>query len=211
MENLEKTVKGRVAGANLSHREDEVRKYILRWIARNGKPPSYTDIMKGLKLSADEVKHAIGRLHDADIVSARNGRITSAYPFSANETRHKIAFNDGHTAYALCAVDALGINFMLGEDIVIRSGCPKCEIEQSIVVKNGRIVSRDPEETIVFISGESDCGRVADTCCPLINFFCSGPHLQQWKWENPRLARGETYTLEEALEYGKQIFGGMLL
>jgi hypothetical protein len=212
MKNLEKTLKGRVAEARLSPNEDEIRIYILRWMARNGKPPTHADIMNGLKIrSSDEVKLAIERLHNADIISARNGDISSAYPFSANETCHKVVFNDGHAVYALCAVDALGINSMLGEDIVIRSGCPNCERVQSIVVKDGRIVSHDPAETIVFISDEDDCGRVADTCCPLINFFCSEPHLQQWKWENPRFARGETYTLEEALEYGKQIFGGMLV
>lgn len=211
MENLEKTVKGRVNDAGLSPLEDEARKFIIRWMAKNGTPPSYTDIMKGLKLTASEVKRVIGLLHDADIILAKNGSIASAYPFSASETRHRIVFNDGHAAYALCAVDALGIAFMLGEDITIQSRCPDCERDLSIVVKQGRITSRDPEETIVFISDEGHCGRVSDTCCPLINFFCSESHLQEWKWRNPWSSRGTTYTLEDALEYGRRIFGDMLV
>ncbi len=211
LERLQKTVKGRIADAGLNLLEDEVRKFILVWIARTGKSPAYSDIMNGLGIpSIDAVKHAIDKLHNADIISENAGTIISAYPFSTVETRHRVVFNDGHEAYALCANDALGAHFMLNKDITILSKCPECGDEQKIMVKGGRIVSREPEGIIVYLSNEDCCGSVAKSCCPFINFFCSEAHCDQWKWENPRFRNGGSYTLNEALESGKNIFGGLI-
>lgn len=211
LERLQKTVRGRVADVNLSPLEDEARKFILKWIARTGKPPAYEDIRGGLGISSiGEVKPIVAKLHTADILFEKNGKIISAYPFSTVESRHRIIFNDGHAVYALCAIDALGAHFMLGEDITIESTCPECNEELKIRMRNGHIVSQVPNGIVVYLSNEDDCGRVVQTCCPFINFFCSEVHLDQWKWENPRFKNGEHYALGEALEYGNRIFGDLL-
>ncbi len=41
------------------------------------------------------------------------GRISAAYPFSAAATAHRVRITDGGDAYAMCAIDALGIAAML--------------------------------------------------------------------------------------------------
>ena len=78
------------------------------------------------------------KLEENDIVLRKDGEIVSSYPFSARETRHRVIFEDGHEVYALCSTDALGIHFMLDENITVLSRCPESEKEIKIVVKDGR-------------------------------------------------------------------------
>ena len=115
MDQIGETVRGRLAAAQLSSAEDDVRKYILKEIARTGKAPSDKIIAEVMNLpSIGSAHRLVERLHKADILTKEEGEIVSAYPFSAKQTRHKVAFPDGHEIYSLCATDALGIHFMLG-------------------------------------------------------------------------------------------------
>jgi len=211
MDRIGETVKGRIAEAELSPRENEIRKYILREFARNGSPPALREIMDGLGIPSEEiVNQTLEKLQKADILSRKGNEIISAYPFSAGETHHKVVFRDGNEVYALCATDALGIHFMLNEDITVLSRCPRCRREMRIVVERGRIVSHLPEGIIEFVSNREGDGCTAETICPFINFFCSREHLEEWREGNPEHENGEIYSLNEALEHGKTIFGGFM-
>ncbi len=211
MDVIQETVRGRIAEAGLTPLEDEIRKYILRGFAGTGRPPAPGEIVEGLGASsADAVNEAIEKLETLDILSRRGGEIISAYPFSAQETAHKVLFDDGHQVYALCATDALGIHFMLDENITILSICPECQREMRIVVKAGQIDSRSPEGIIELVGASDGCGCAAEMICPYINFFCSKEHLEEWRKKNPELTNGETYSLSQALEHGKTIFGDFL-
>lgn len=207
MERIGESVKGRIAGAQLTPLEHAIRKLILREFARTGKAPDFHRIMEGMGLASEEaVVQAIGKLKAADILVKREEGIISAYPFSALETRHRLIFGDGRQVYALCATDALGIHFVMGEEITILSRCPWCEGETRVVVRNGGIALHNPEGMLEFVSEQKRCGCTAETCCPYINFFCSVEHLANWKEQNPEFANGETYSLDQALQHGKAIF-----
>lgn len=205
------TVKGRTSETRLTPLEDEIRKYILREFAGTGRPPTTEEIVKGLGLSSvDAANQTIQNLEAADLLSTIEGRIVSAYPFSSLETPHKVVFEDGHEVYALCATDALGIHFMLDKDIAILSKCPECEREMRVVVKAGEIESYDPDGIIEFVSRREGCGCGTEIICPFINFFCTKEHLEEWRKKHPELSGGETYSLSEALEHGRVIFGDIL-
>lgn len=211
MDRIGETVKGQVTGAKLSPMESEIRKYILREFARNGRPPIPGEIVGGVdKSSIDIVNQTLEKLQQADILSRTGGEITSAYPFSANETHHKVIFSDGREVYALCSTDAMGIHFMLTEDITVLSRCPHCSGEMRIVVKDGQIDRYNPDGIIEFVGNRERCGCTAENLCPFINFFCSEKHLEEWMEENPEYKDGEIYSLNDALEHGKTIFGGFL-
>ncbi len=211
MDQIGATVRGRLFEANLSQSENETRKYILQEFARTGKPPAEKAIVEAMKLpSVESVRRFIERLNKADILTFEDGEIISAYPFSAKQTRHKVIFPDGHQIYALCATDALGIHFMLGENIVVRSRCPACEEEMKIEVKDGKIASCDPESIVEFVSSGDHCGCTAKTFCPFMNFFCSKEHLEDWREKNPASSTGEMYQLQHVLEHGKYIFEDFL-
>lgn len=211
MERIGESVRGRRGAAKLDPVEDKIRKFILRKLAGTGKAPSPQEIGEEMGLASIEfINRTVEKLEQADILTRKEEDIVSAYPFSVQETRHRVVFADGRRAYALCATDALGIHFMLNEPITILSRCPWCEGETEVTVKNGRIDSRKPDGMLEFVSERERCGCTAETCCPYINFFCSGEHLAKWREKNPKLANGETYTLDEALRHGRMIFEDFL-
>ena len=210
MERIGESVKGRALAAGLDPSEDELRKFILRRFAVTGMAPSLREIGDMTGFPTEFVDRTLDKLERADILTRKDGEIVSAYPFSALKTRHRVVFADDRRVYALCATDAMGISFMLNEPITILSMCPWCEGEMEVTVKNGEIASRKPEGMLEFVSEQERCGCTAESCCPYINFFCSGEHLGRWQEQNPKLANGETYTLDEALRHGRMIFEDFL-
>lgn len=211
MEMIGESVRERIQKAELTPVEDDIRKCILRTFAKTGNPPKVKEIMETVTVSSKrEVTRAIRKLRNADILATQADAIISAYPFSAVKTGHTIVFANGHSVNALCATDAMGVHFMLGKNITIRSRCPECGDEITLVLKDGRIASRNPAGAIEYVKIQNKCGCTAETCCPHINFFCRKGHLEQWKIKNPAFRNGEVYTLEEALEDGKMIFEDFL-
>lgn len=210
-EQIGETVADRLAAMELSSTEERIRKLILRYFAENGAGPTFLEIKSRLKLpSLDAVKQVIEKLRDGDILTVREDKITSSYPFSAVETRHKVLFCEGHEVFATCATDAFGIHFLLVKDITILSRCPRCEQPLTIKVKNGRIDSHEPDEIIEFVSREKKCGCNAESLCPFINLFCSDRHLNEWLEGNADLQKGEIFSLQEVVEHGKSIYGDLL-
>jgi hypothetical protein len=211
LDKIRKTVKERIAEAGLSPSEEEIRKYILSEFAEHGRPPAASEIKKGLGLSSVHIiNQTIEKLERADILSKKGDEIISAYPFSATVTSHKVIFEDGHEVYALCAMDALGIHFMLNKNITIMSRCPECKKEIKIIVKNRLIDSCKPKEVVEFVGSMQKCGCTAEALCPFINFFCSMRHLKKWREQNLQNNSGEIYSLSEALEHGRIIFENLL-
>lgn len=211
MDMIGESVRERIQKANLSPMDDEIRKCVLRTFARTGSPPTVQEIMDIVPVrSKGKVTRTIRKLRDADILMTQADAITSMYPFSAVKTGHTVVFADGHSVNALCATDALGVHFMLGEDITVRSRCPACGDEITVMLKDGRIASRNPAGVIEYVKIPNTCGCTAEACCPHINLFCGTDHLTQWKTKNRASSDGEVYTLEEALEDGKVIFEDFL-
>ena len=210
MDTIGQSVRDRCRNANLSPEDDEIRKAILRFFARTGNPPTVQEIAEIVSLPTDVVNRTIGKLRKADVLTTQAGVITSIYPFSAVKTRHTVVFADGHSANALCATDALGVHFMLGEDVNIVSRCPECGHEILIVLKGGRVVLRDPSGAVEYAKARNHYGCTAETCCPNINLFCGRDHVNLWREKNPAFADGDIYEIEEALEDGRTIFGEFL-
>jgi len=210
MERIGESVKGRALAAGLDPLEDALRKFVLRRFAETGMAPSLREIGDTTGFPTEFVNRTLDKLERADILTRTDGEIVSSYPFSALKTRHRVVFVDDRRVDALCATDALGISFMLNEPITVLSRCPWCDGETEVTVKNGKIASRKPEGMLEFVSERERCGCTAETCCPYINFFCSGEHLEKWRECNSEFARGETYSLDEALRHGEMIFKDLL-
>jgi len=57
-----------------------------------------------------ELEPALATLERDDLVHlGGDGEIAVAYPFSAQPTAHRVKLANEHEAYAMCAIDALGI------------------------------------------------------------------------------------------------------
>lgn len=205
------TVARRLAQAKLSGVEDRARRYILWHFADTGRAPRPPELQRELQLASREDAAAIlARLHAADLLvyDAASARITAAYPFSSKPTGHQVEIA-GRTLHALCAIDALGIPFMLGASGVIRSECFWCHAVVEVDVADGEIRTHRPAGLVAWYPEKDSCGCVATSRCVLINFFCTADHLAAWRRANPG-EQGTALTLEEAVEAGRTIFENLL-
>ncbi|MBI1729341.1 alkylmercury lyase family protein [Candidatus Acetothermia bacterium] len=148
---------------------------------------------------------ARGAIHRA----SSNATGLHAYPFSDEPTRHGVALASGTKVFAMCAVDALGIPFMLHTDATIDSSCLLCDVPVTVVVKNGLLVKHSPRTVVVGNVPLDCCSTPATDQCPHINFFCKPAHLREWQQSHTDQPLTEL-TLAEALARGQQIFGPML-
>lgn len=73
-----------------------------------------------------EIREAITRLDEKDLILFQDGQVTVAYPFAAAPTAFQVVLLGGEERYAVCAIDALGVPVMLGHPVTIRSRCHHC-------------------------------------------------------------------------------------
>jgi hypothetical protein len=131
--------------------------------------------------------------------------ISCLYPFSATPTPHSVAI-DGQPRYAMCAIDALGIPAMLGQELGIEGRCAVCNAPIALSVRPGTIMAADPPETLVVARRDVDEPAFA-ACCPFTVFVCGQDHAEQFM---RRIAGSHTLTLPEALTHAEEIFGALL-
>ena len=197
----------------LSAQEDAVRRYILAQYPLQGRAPTVREISQALGLTPDDTKSILQRLHAWDMLGLEpeSSKIRLAYPFSSVPTPHVVKFDQWSEAkpvYAPCAIDALGMVFMLHRDLSIGSSCASCAKPIAITVRDQSIVAHSPSDTVVW-AGTIQEGPVAASACPAINFFCSAAHVDEWLQGQPN-ANGSVVSLGEALYIGKAIFEPLL-
>jgi alkylmercury lyase len=205
-----KSIAERLSSAGLNPQEETVRKAILLAFADEGHAPSVQDLARTLRLPLASVLTACHTLAAADLVvwQDEEAHIVSAYPFSGSQTAHEVLLA-GHTRrYAMCAIDALGMPYMLGQTARIRSTCFFCHTPVTVNIAEGLLQEASPSTLAVWLSEQDGC-CVAEVCCPVMNFFCEEAHLQAWYTTTPK-ERGRSLTVLEALEVGRAAFGALL-
>lgn len=192
--------------AELSPQARLLHRTILRHFACSGRPP---------QAAALDAEDLLRELHDRDVIRLDDdGEIRAAYPFSAIPTPHLVAIANGPTAYAMCAVDALGIAAMLGRDITITSLDPQSGDPISVIVHGGQ-AAWTPEDAVVVVGSQSasaeDCCHVpaAQICCGVINFF-TGTHTASAWLDSHTKVHGVVVDAAGALQLGSDLFGQLL-
>jgi hypothetical protein len=148
------------------------------------------------------------RLVDRDLVGVdRDGAVMVAYPFSARPTRHRVRSGHGRRYWAMCAIDALGIPFLLGRRAEIDAREPDSERMVTVVVDPlaGTVIADPPDATVVAARAGDGC--VARCACPHINLFGSPAGAERYL-AAPEL-RGVVLTVAEAAAAGGALFGGL--
>lgn len=189
----------------LKDEEERVRQFILNHFPKSGRAPIQSEIEKGTSIKSEEIDRVLEKLDRVDIIYLKEGVIEGAYPFSNSPTDFQLTFPDGQEAFAMCAIDALGIPFMFDSDLKIDSACAYCGEDTEITVENGGITETKPVEIRVFAGLE--CGEhAATTLCTTLVFLCK-EHIQDF--EEIQEGENEVLTLGEALYVGKGIFGSL--
>ena len=172
-----------------------------------GKSISVGDLAHELKASDESINDLLSELDAKDIINFKDGEVKSAYPFSAKPTKHELLI-DGNKVYSLCAIDALGTPFMLNKDVTINSVCSYCDRPITIEVINQKL-NTDHKDLTVWIPIKKIEGKVAETFCPEMDFFCSEEHAKVWQEKVGY--RGIILTVQQALDLGKNFFEDFLL
>ncbi len=200
-------------GRTLTNDENVVRKYILRQTPILGRVPSAVEICEGFNhFKKGKIKEILNELDrfDAIHLDEIKSNIVAAYPFSSVATSHKVSFKrkEFKRVFAMCAIDALGINFMFDTDVSIGSLCFHCDEKIEIDVQDEEIISLSPKSTVVWCDMEySKCA--ATSLCRNINFFSSEEHFEKWQIEKPK-RKGYLLKIQEAFYLGKLFFENRL-
>jgi hypothetical protein len=101
-----------------------VRVFVYGYIVEHERPPTVAETAAGLLLDPSQVQTAYERLHEqhALFLEQDTPTIRMAHPFSGVPTPFRVRTN-GHTYWANCAWDALGIPAMLRTCATVEATC----------------------------------------------------------------------------------------
>lgn len=186
----------------------EVHRQVLRHFAATGTAPTPGDLTSVAAGAGLDPVTALRRLADHDLVAVdEQGLLVAAYPFSPTPTAHVVELG-GRRVWAMCAIDALGMPYMLGLDATITSADPQSTEPITVTVTDG-VATFAPAATVVAYAATGATGRSVDTCCTTINFFATAAQANAWIAARPQL----TATILDqaaAVALGRDIFGPLL-
>jgi hypothetical protein len=199
---------GKERHAKLTEPERDLYFWILRRFATTGRPAG-DEASEAARRFGVDLRRAVESLEREDLVHLDgDGEIAVAYPFSGRPTAHRVRFESGHEAYAMCALDALGIAPMFGRRIEVASRDPLGGRDIRVVLDPDGAGEWLPREAVV-VTGSSCDGQSFRSCCPVLNFFESPGHAARWLGDHPDV-RGEVVSMPEAIEAGRAVFGDVL-
>jgi hypothetical protein len=184
----------------LSEPSRKAHRHILEAFATTGRPPPRTELDTA----------ALDELAAADAIALDvAGEIRAAYPFSPAPTPIRVSWTGGPVAYAMCAIDALGMSAMLGRQVTITAAEPGTG--RVIVVRVDGDKARSRPRTAVVYAGRltSAEGPSVDTSCPTISFFTTKRAARAWASSHPELT-GEILRRDGALASGIAQFGTLM-
>jgi hypothetical protein len=153
--------------------------------------------------------NALSQLVTRDLVALDPaGEIVAAYPFSAAPTRHRVVVEDGQAYWTMCAIDALGVPYLLHQAAEIHAREPGSGHRISIAIDpHADSAQADATEAVVVVARSSD-GCAARCLCPHTNVFGSRAAAER------HLAaaglHGTILDLRAAIATGQRLFGDLL-
>ena len=201
--------KGRCAAA-LTRPARQVHLAVLGAFAQAGQAPGRGELERIARAGGADPAAVLAELAERDVIAfGRAGEIRAAYPFSPSPTPIRVNWEGSPVAYAMCAIDALGVSAMLGRPVTITAAEPGTG--RVITVRADRDQARwDPRRAVVFTGAISgDCCPAADRTCGYINFFTSARAARTWAKANPAVT-GKVLGRAWALSAGVAEFGAFM-
>lgn len=163
-----------------------VHRRILAGFAQSGHPPRASELdgsIGGVALS-----DALAQLKALDLVVLdRLGAVIGAYPFTLEQTPHRVAFDDVEVK-AMCAIDALAVGPMTGRATTVRSRCHHCGTPITLEQRDETIAPPTvAREMRVGIAWHDPGVCAAHSLCREMVFFCSPVHARDWQARNESL------------------------
>jgi NAD-dependent dihydropyrimidine dehydrogenase PreA subunit len=183
---------------------------VLRRFLDTGAPPTARWIRQAAAARGLDAT-ALDQLDAADAVHLVNGVVAVAYPFSGTPTPHRVRLDRLPAAYAMCAIDALGLPAMAGRDGRITSADPANGTPVEVTVRGGAW-SWVPAAAVV-VAGRAagrgtGCGSF-EVMCPHTVFHASAASARARLASHGGLD-AEILDQETAIECGRLNFGTLL-
>ncbi|MFD0042470.1 alkylmercury lyase family protein [Streptomyces anulatus] len=186
-----------------------VHQAVLRHFAATGHAPEPADLAAAVASAGRTAADVLDELGHEDFLTLdADGRIRAAYPFSAVPTPHGLRLTNGVEAWAMCAIDALGVAAMLHQDITVAS-CDPVDGRPITVTFTSGTARWEPAEAVVFVGQRAQAGPAATVCCDALNFFADSTTAGVWARQYPEV-HGRTVGQAEALRIAEQTFGPLL-
>jgi Alkylmercury lyase len=181
---------------NLARAERALYRRVLASLIEGGSP------------ALDALLDAAARLIEADLIQTDgNGRLTVAYPFSAQPTRHRVILHSGRGYHAMCAIDALGIPYMLDARGEVHAQEPSGRgIVRVTIDPDGEPAWTPTHAVAVAAFGDGCCS--AQSACPHINLFASPDAARRYL--DTHALRGSILSITDAATAGRWLFGDLL-
>jgi Alkylmercury lyase len=169
-----------------------------------GGPPERDELSR---LGVDD--DALSELVERDLVQlGPDGRIATAYPFSTAPTRHRVRTEDGRAYWAMCAIDALGMPYLLHDAAEIRAREPGSDRTITIAIDPAaQTLHADPADAAVVVA-RAGTGCAAACACPHINVFASVAAAERYLAASD--LDGAIVDLAAAAAAGRRTFGDLL-
>jgi hypothetical protein len=201
---------GTQRGSELSLPERALYRWILRRFAA-GSALTSSDIDQAAGEQGVVPEPALRRMEEGDLIQRlADGTIWCAYPFSAQPTGHTVEVEGRQPpVHAMCAIDALGIPFMLHCTGVVRSTDPTSGRDVVISIDQAGNLRSDPAHPVALV-GRTECVEpLASSCCPLVNLFGTRQLAVRFLHGRPDL-RGAVLSLADAVAVARAVFEGVL-
>src|SRR6516164_1637537 len=167
--------------AALTQPARQVHLAVLATFAQAGQAPGRGELERIARAGGADPAAVLAELAERDVIAfGRAGEIRAAYPFSPSPTPIRVSWAGGPVAYAMCAIDALGVSAMLGRPVTITAAEPGTG--RVITVHADRDQARwNPPRAVVFAGETGDRGCLSvDRTCGYINFFTSARAALAW-------------------------------
>ena len=171
----------------------------------------YGSILRGFvdgRVPDPAAQEELRELVQRDLVALDgDSAVAAAYPFSARPTRHRVHTEDGRRYWAMCAIDAFGVAFLLTQAAEIQAREPRTGRPVTVVVDPAAdTIAADPPGAFV-AAARAGTGCTAACACPHINLFGSRGAAERYLAE-PGL-RGALLSVADTAAAGRALFGGL--
>ena len=185
---------------------------VLRAFLDQGRAPTLAELRPVARLVGIGLERVLAELVVHDVIQrAADGTIQVAYPFSSVPTPHRVEIDGAPPVFAMCAIDALGLPFMVGHPATIHTQDPADATPLTIAIEPISGEQRWHPATAVVLANECSAKPVikAECSCPFINAFASPETADRWRASHPELVV-KLLTQEQALLEARTIFGTLL-
>jgi alkylmercury lyase len=171
---------------------------VARVLAQEAKPLDPGRFADALARPKREVEAGIASL--PWIVRDDRNQVTGVWGLAVIETPHRLRIA-GRGLFAFCAMDALYLPFLLGEEIGVESTCPTTGEPITLTVSREGLddVSPDGAAVSVRIPAEGFTGeatQVIENACHFVHFFASDRAARKWTAEHD----GAVVSIDAAFE-----------